>query len=333
MDELLKQPQGSAVMVMISSIGIVVLSVVCVGIWRPPKYVDALAAGNPSHSAVLITGASRGIGNDMTITLAKRGYTVFGTVRSESSSQALLNQLVNIESTGSAGKIHPIILDVTKEESFASALDSVKKILNDKSNPQLHLVGIVNNAGINPEGDKWKGGSSPPMELADPLLAEQVIQTNVLGTIRTTHTFLPLLNDSGSNNDGDSRSGNVEVVDGRIIMIGSYFGSLSGAIGLPHVYYETSKRALEGFTDGLRRGLAKKGSKVSVSLIKPGNINTDMNDYGEVGPEEVTKNVINALESNRPKHRYYPGKVKGMSSYLVCTIFDILPTWLTDRLV
>jgi hypothetical protein len=125
------------------------------------------------------------------------------------------------------------------------------------------------------------------------------------------------------------------------------FGSLAGAIGLPHVYYEASKHALEGLADGMRRGFQQQQQQkqqqnststsllrpVEVSLIKPGNIQTDMNRYGEVGPDQVTQVVLHALESNHPRHRYYPGTVKGMSSRFLCTVFDILPTWFTDKLL
>ena len=330
MTEWMQEVRSSPTMVVSLSVVVVILSVVLLG-FRKRSTAGAFSKHDPSQCAVLITGASRGIGLDLATTLANRGYTVFGTVRSESSYQKLLNQQKESQSDGT-GKIHPIILDVTKPDDFPSAVESVKSKLSGQSQRDLRLIGIVNNAGINPEGDQWKSGNTPPMELSDPKMAEQVMDTNVLGTIRTTHAFLPLLADFKGDSEEDSIKESTGHF-GRIVLIGSYFGSVAGAIGLPHVYYETSKHALEGLTDGLRRGLVQKKSKITVSLIKPGNIKTDMNDYGEVGPEDVSDTVIDALESNNPKHRYYPGKVKGMPSYVLCTIFEILPTWLTDRLL
>jgi NAD(P)-dependent dehydrogenase (short-subunit alcohol dehydrogenase family) len=223
------------------------------------------------------------------------------------------------------------------------AVESVTLILN-RPTPPLQLIGIINNAGINPEAEQWKitngEDAPPPNALSDPLLAEQVLSTNVLGCIRVTHAFVPLLQQHYHQTKPATSSS-------RIVFIGSYFGSLAGAIGLPHVYYEASKHALEGLADGMRRGFQQQQQQkqqqnststsllrpVEVSLIKPGNIQTDMNRYGEVGPDQVTQVVLHALESNHPRHRYYPGTVKGMSSRFLCTVFDILPTWFTDKLL
>ena len=62
----------------------------------------------------------------------------------------------------------------------------------------LSLAALVNNAGINPEGDAYtkayaERNAPPPNELADPTVASSVFDTNVVGVIRATHVFLPLL--------------------------------------------------------------------------------------------------------------------------------------------
>ena len=154
---------------------------------------------------------------------------------------------------------------------------------------------------------------TPENVLANPTVATRVLQTNVVGVARVSRAFLPLLSEGG-----------------RIINIGSYFGSIAGQAGLCHAYYESSKFALEGLSDNMRRSLRKRG--IHVSLIKPGNIITDMNSFGESPASVVAKDAEHAVSSQRPRARYYPGKVKGMPVRLVCWIFEMLPTSVTDAL-
>ena len=59
----------------------------------------------------------------------------------------------------------------------------------------------------------------------------------------------------------------------------------------------------------MRRSLRKEG--VRVSLVKPGNISTDMNPFGESSTNEVARDIEHAIASSNPKARYYPGTVKG----------------------
>jgi NAD(P)-dependent dehydrogenase (short-subunit alcohol dehydrogenase family) len=365
------------VMVLSSSLAVAIVSILAVIFWNHKKALGS-SVHIPSRSAVLVTGCSRGIGKHLAESLAQRGYTVLGTVRSQSSYNELERQLqqeqqlqqqqpatetIDRTTTGTVssppGRIYPILLDVTNSDAtyMKQAVESVTLILNRHTTPPLQLIGIINNAGINPEAEQWKSnGDIPPNALSDPLLAERVLSTNVLGCIRVTHAFVPLLQqqqveqevEPSSSTTANNHQTKPASSSGRIVLIGSYFGSLAGAIGLPHVYYEASKHALEGLADGMRRGFQQQQQNqkqqqnststsllrpVEVSLIKPGNIQTDMNRYGEVGPDQVTQVVLHALESNHPRHRYYPGTVKGMSSRFLCTVFDILPTWFTDKLL
>mmetsp|Transcript_10219 Transcript_10219/g.18637 ORF Transcript_10219/g.18637 Transcript_10219/m.18637 type:complete len:306 (+) Transcript_10219:178-1095(+) len=261
--------------------------------------------------AVLVTGASRGIGKTIAAHLSFVGYTVFGGVRSQSS----YDELLKTQESGKAkGKIIPVMLDVTSSEDIAAAFKTCEKTCKENN---LNFVGIINNAGINLEGDGYKEayarGEAPENILADDTVVMKVLDTNVAGCFRVTKTFVPLLDKE----------------KGRIILMGSYFGTISGALGLPHLAYECSKFALEGLADGLRRGLKDKGIKVS--LIKPGNIQTDMNSLGgESPPIVVSHDILTALEAKRPSPRYYPGQVKGLPCKNICDFFALLPSWLTD---
>lgn len=274
------------------------------------KSTAAVPSTPPSHSAVLITGGSRGIGRTTAEYLVSRGYTVIVTVRKQSDVETLQKE--------TAAAWHAILLDVTNDAHVEPAVRRVQAILKET---QTQLIAVVNNAGINPEGDAMieaadgsGGDNKPDAVLAASAVAWRVLDTNVVGVMRVTRAFLPLLPSQ----------------QGRIINLGSYFGSVAGMAGLSHAAYETSKFALEGLSDNLRRSLRKQG--IAVSLIKPGNIQTDMNTvYGEVKADVVARDIEHAVASPHPRARYYPGKVQGIPCRLLCFLFEMLPSGVTDR--
>jgi NAD(P)-dependent dehydrogenase (short-subunit alcohol dehydrogenase family) len=81
--------------------------------------------------AVLLTGASRGIGRATTLRLARAGWTVYATVRSAADGEELAAE-------AASAAVHPLQLEVTSDEQIA-ALDAAL--------PE-RLDAIVNNAGI-----------------------------------------------------------------------------------------------------------------------------------------------------------------------------------------
>jgi len=262
----------------------------------------------PGQGAVLITGGRAGIGRACAEALSKKGWTVLVTVRKQADAEALQKD---------SPSLVPVVFDVTKEEQGAAAREQVEALLRERS---LKLAAVVANAGINPEAQAYEEraarGEPQPNELCPLALAEETFATNVLGVVRTARLFLPGLRAAG----------------GRLVIIGSYFGSMSGAMGLSHIYYESTKFACEGLADGLRRSLRREG--VSVSLVKPGNISTGMNTKaGEDGPGVVCEAVEAAIISLRPQTRYCVGRVRGTPTWLLCRVFELLPAWLTDRLL
>ena len=248
-------------------------------------------AHDPSISAILISGGRRGIGKATADHLLSLGYHVFVTVRKQWQYEEME---AAAKAKDGAPAPHPVLLDVSNDDHTRFAVIRVEKLLKTLD---CNLIAIVNNAGINPEGDSmsevYANGGTPKNVLADTSVATRVLQTNVVGVARVTRAFLRLIPSGG-----------------RIVNIGSYFGSIAGQAGLWHAYYECSKYALEGFSDNMRRSLRKKG--IHVSLVKPGNISTDMNSFGESPAIVVARDVEHAISSKRPKPRYYPGKVKGM---------------------
>mmetsp|Transcript_19961 Transcript_19961/g.43275 ORF Transcript_19961/g.43275 Transcript_19961/m.43275 type:complete len:711 (+) Transcript_19961:2-2134(+) len=277
-------------------------------------YLHAPSCLKPSsRSAVLITGGARGIGRDTADYLISQGYSVLITVRKQAQYDEMKVAAEQFDT-----KPYPILLDVTQDDHIPTAVKQLKSFLQ-KYNKDL--VAVVNNAGINPEGEKiadtLQKGQTLDNALADPTsIGSLVFETNVVGVGRVTKACLPFLAQSGK---------------GRVVNIGSYFGSVAGATGLGHCYYEASKFALEGMTDNMRRSLKKEG--ILVALVKPGNITTEMNKaFGESTTRVVAMDIEHAIASPNPKSRYYPGKVKGYSTKFVCSLYEMLPTWMSDNM-
>lgn len=136
------------------------------------------------------------------------------------------------------GKITPIEMDVTDEASVAYALKTI-------ADEGVVLYGLVNNAGVSVMG---------PLEETSLADWRRQYETNVFGLMNVTRALLPEMRKAGK---------------GRIVNI----GSVAGRVAAPFQgIYASSKHAVEGLSDSLRRELAPHG--VKVSLVRPGFINT-----------------------------------------------------------
>lgn len=130
----------------------------------------AETAGPPEQKAILVTGASTGIGRKITERLAAAGYFVYAGARKEADLVAL-DAIENVDS---------VRLDVTKPEEIAAAVESISKAGRG-------LYGVVNNAGV---------------AIAGPLLQTSeenfdfLFDVNVYGPYRITKAFAPLIIES-----------------------------------------------------------------------------------------------------------------------------------------
>lgn len=139
--------------------------------------------------AVLITGASTGIGEACAIELDRRGFRVFAGVRSESAGKRLQDM--------ASGSLTPVTIDVTNAATIQSAAKFIKEQVGEKG-----LWGLVNNAGI---------GVSGPLELVPIPEIRRQLEVNVIGQIGVTQAVLPML----------------RTAKGRIVNIGSVNGALA----------------------------------------------------------------------------------------------------------
>jgi short-subunit dehydrogenase len=243
--------------------------------------------------SILITGCSSGIGLDAALTLYARGYQVFATARSKS----------DVEHLKSKG-LNAYYLDLANSDSIQNAVTLILKETGGT------LDFLFNN-----------GAYGQPGALED--LPTQVLktqfETNVFGWHELTKKIIPVMRKQGH---------------GRIIQCSSVLGFVSMAY---RGAYNASKYALEGLSDTLR--LELKSANIAVILLQPGPINTqfranalkafkqNINDEGSVHKTQyqqqvdrlssqksnatftlesadVTKALIHALESNKPKIRY-----------------------------
>ncbi len=154
-------------------------------------------------SAVVISGASTGIGAGSAALLAEKGFVVFAGVRNENDAQRL---------AGISFNVRPVMLDVTKADSLEGAARKVRE-----SGIALH--GVVSNAGIAVGG---------PLEHVSADDMRRQFEVNVYGALALVQTFLPFL----SENDG--RIVFVGSISGRLATpyIGPYSASKFALRGL-----------------------------------------------------------------------------------------------------
>ena len=128
---------------------------------------DTAAAASSEQKAVLVTGASTGIGRKITEVLAANGYFVYAGARKQKDLDAL-NEIENVQS---------IRLDVTIQEDIDAAVKTVRK-------GGRGLYGLVNNAGVAIGG--------PLIEVDEDEL-KWLFDVNVFGPYRITQAFAPLI--------------------------------------------------------------------------------------------------------------------------------------------
>lgn len=194
--------------------------------------------------AVVVTGASTGIGRAAVARAVREGCQVFASVRKQADADSLTQEF------GDA--VTPLLFDVADEAGVKAGAAQVAQALGNKK-----LFGLVNNAGIAVPG---------PLLYLDAEDLKRQFEINVIGVHRVTQAFAPLL---GADQD---RTGN----PGRIVMI----SSVGGQNGAPFVGpYAASKFALEGYSQSLRRELMLFG--IDVIVIGPGAIATPIWDKAE----------------------------------------------------
>ncbi|WP_166418234.1 SDR family NAD(P)-dependent oxidoreductase [Cochlodiniinecator piscidefendens] len=270
-----------------------------------------------AKKTILITGCSSGIGYDAAHALHNRGWRVFATCRQE-------KDCVQLRSEG----LESFVLDYADDNSIE---DAVAETLSRTGGT---LDALYNN-----------GAYAVPGAVEDlPRDAlREIFETNLFGYHELTRRLIPTMRAQGH---------------GRIINC----SSVLGLVGLRfRGAYVSTKFAMEGLTDVMRIELAK--TPLDIILIEPGPITseiranarphfekwidwenspvrntyetgliprlyeaTDKPDSFELPASAVTKKLIHALESKRPKARYYVTT----PTYLMGVLRRLLPTRMLD---
>lgn len=200
----------------------------------------------------LITGATRGIGKQIAITLAKQGYNIALNYRKEN--EELENTKKEIEEIGV--QVLAVKGDVA---NFEECENFVKQIIERFG--QIDV--LVNNAGITKDMLLMR------MKKED---FEQVIDTNLVGTFNVTKNVVPYM---------------MKARSGRIINISSVVG-ISGNAGQTN--YSASKAGIIGFTKSLAKEIASRN--ILVNAVAPGFIETNMTDVlKDDVKQEIAKNI------------------------------------------
>jgi NAD(P)-dependent dehydrogenase (short-subunit alcohol dehydrogenase family) len=132
-----------------------------------PGFAASSPAEQNASKAVLVTGASSGIGRKITERLAGDGYFVYATARKDADLKAL----------GAIKNVQPLRLDVTQAADIAAAVEAVNK-------GGRGLYGLVNNAGI----ATW--GTIADMTLEE---FDLTMKVNAYGPVVMTKAFEPLI--------------------------------------------------------------------------------------------------------------------------------------------
>ena len=132
-----------------------------------PAFAASPPAEQAATKAVLVTGASSGIGRKIAERLAADGYFVYATARKDADLKAL----------GAIKNVEPLRLDVTQAADIAAAVEAVKK-------GGRGLYGLVNNAGV----ATW--GTIADMTLEE---FDLTMKVNAYGPVLMTKAFEPLI--------------------------------------------------------------------------------------------------------------------------------------------
>lgn len=199
-----------------------------------------------------VTGATRGIGKQIAITLAKAGYDIAVNYRTENDELEVTKK----EIEACQVVCLPVQGDVSK---FEDTEKMAKEIINTWGRIDV----LVNNAGITKDTLLMR------MKQED---FENVIQVNLVGTFQVTKHVLPYM---------------MKQREGRIINISSVVG-ISGNAGQTN--YSASKAGIIGFTKSLAKEVASRN--ILVNAVAPGMIATQMTEVlkDEV-KDEITKSI------------------------------------------
>ena len=274
-----------------------------------------------TRGAVVVTGASTGIGQACALRLDKIGFQVFAGVRKEADGESLKRQ--------ASEHLTPVFIDVTEEASIASAADTVAAAVGAAG-----LAGLVNNAGIVVPG---------PLEFQPLGDIRQQIDVNFIGQIAVTQAFLPLLRKRRG------RIVNIGSIGGR--MATPFLGAYAASKFAMEAFTDSLRMELQPW--GISVSIVEPGS-IATPLWEKGQAAADEIDRklpqtghdlydpavaamrrvadklarAAIPPSAVAKAVAHALTAKRPKTRYLVGRDAKLQAAVAKLVPDRMRDWL-----
>lgn len=276
---------------------------------------------NTAHSApawIVVTGASSGIGANLTAHLLRRGYDVIGTARS-------LNDLEHLEQDN----FHPVAMDLAEASSVENAAAQILQLCAN------NLFALINNAAYAQPG---------ALEDLSRTELEQQFAVNLFGTHQLSALLLPALHSGG-----DGRLINISSILGLVAFPwqGAYNASKFALEGLT----ETLRLELDGTSvhacsitpgpirsafrrralDEFKRGIDETASRHAATYAKVSAYYaaTEHPTPFTAPPDAVWKRVDHALHSRRPRPRY----LVTLPAYALAWLRRILPVRAMDALL
>lgn len=270
------------------------------------------------NDAVLVTGASTGIGHATAMLLAQSGYTVYAGVRKEADREAI---------EAEHERIRPVILDVTVPADIVRAVATIRESGDA-------LVGLVNNAGIAVAG---------PLEYLPLEALRQQFEVNTIAPIAVTQAALELLREA---------RGRIVVIGsiaGRISapFVGPYSASKAALASLT----DALRQELAGVpipvsllefasvkTPIWAKGRSGKDRLVAAlppqALVRYGKMvdaivaQTRREENEGMDPQLIAQTVLAALRAPKPRERYVIGRKAQIQA-----VVAMLPAPTRDKLI
>jgi len=247
------------------------------------------AAEDAGQKAVLVTGASSGIGLNLAKRLAAEGHFVYAGARKQA----------DIDALSAMDNIQGIRLDVTKQDEIDAAVETIRKAGRG-------LYGLVNNAGVLVIG--------PLIEVSEDDMQFQM-DVNVFGPYRVTKAFAPLIIES------KGRISMTSSISG--ILSGPFLGPYSTSKHAMEGYVDALAAEMEQFDvkvsvvepgnynsrveESMKErmeelGRSPQGSRYREQMEYWANRSPDRSNYKE--PDEVSTAFLHALFDDAPLRRY-----------------------------
>src|SRR3981189_1885976 len=243
-----------------------------------------------SKQAVLITGSSTGFGRLFTETLARKGHTVFATMRDPEGRNAKNAPEIRTLAQKNSLPIHVLELDVTDDASVGRAVDAAVAKAG-------RIDVAINNAGY------YLGGLAEAVTTEQ---AQRLMDTNFLGPVRVNRAVLPHMR--------RQRSG--------VLM---HISSGAGRVVLPSAgFYCASKFALEALAEAYHYELAGQG--IESVIVEPGAYETPVFGNTVTAADDARTNTYGAVKQIPAKLNAALSSTAGNAQEVADAVLRIIET-------